>query len=468
MPSSRLTLLPLLAQLSGCTAAELCAALGNISRATLSRQVAAAGESVVRLGGSRRARYALRRQVRGQPSRLPVYRIDAAGHGHLVAHLSPLAPQGSALEAVEALPWPLDAGPMRDGWFDGLPYPLVDMRPQGFLGRHFARSQHALLGVGDNPDHWSDDELLHVLAVQGEDQPGDWVLGDIAYQRHLDSRAHLASRLLEPASLPERYPELATFAMQHGTAGSSAGGEFPKFTAVRTVDGEPIHVIVKFSGPDKSPATQRWADLLVCEHLALETLAAELDVPAAHSKLHQYAGRHFLEVTRFDRVGAHGRRPLCSVGSLNAALLGMAGAPWPALAAALHTRQWLPATEVARVQRQWWFGRLIANTDMHEGNLAFQPGLRTAPAYDMLPMLYAPTRSGELPTVPFVPPLPLPGENTPWHQAAAAAGVFWKLCANDSRISPAFRAICLANATAIARAAPSSGAPAPASAALPK
>ena len=63
----------------------------------------------------------------------------------------------------------------------------------------------------------------------------------------------------------------------------------------------------------------------------------------------------------------------------------------------------------------WHFGQLIANEDMHEGNLSFQPalpgevGLRLAPVYDMLPMMYAPARGVEIAPREFTPPLPLPG-----------------------------------------------------------
>jgi len=42
--------------------------------------------------------------------------------------------------------------------------------------------------------------------------------------------------------------------------------------------------------------------------------------------------------------------------------------------------------------------RLIANTDMHLGNLTFhvEGTFRLAPAYDMLPMAYAPLPGGEV------------------------------------------------------------------------
>ena len=98
-----------------------------------------------------------------------------------------------------------------------------------------------------------------------------------------------------------------------------------------------------------NPPVRRWSDLLVCEHLALETLYSELAIPAARSAIHCYAGRTFLEVLRFDRIGAHGRSQLCSLASQNGALLGKAGLFWPAVAAALLRQGWLAAETVETV-----------------------------------------------------------------------------------------------------------------------
>lgn len=112
------------------------------------------------------------------------------------------------------------------------------------------------------------------------------------------------------------------------------------------------------------------------------------------------------------RIGLHGRAPVCTLASLNPALLGRAGEPWPTKATGLHDHGWLSLEQTERIRRLLWFGRLIANNDMHDGNLAFRPGLSLAPVYDMLPMQYAPTRSGEVPGISFQPPLPLPGDQT--------------------------------------------------------
>lgn len=433
--------------------AELCRQLKGINRSTLARLIAQIDNEVIRLGGSKRIRYALRRSLRGRSAPLPLYRIDAEGTGHVAGSLCLTHPQGSALSFTEPSVWPLDPGTMREGWFDGLPYPLLDMRPQGFIGRNFAHLHGQTLEVAENLNDWSDDDVLHVLATCGHDQSGDLILGDRAYQRHLDLRRDWESRLIRTDQRAAQYPEHARLALAQGIAGSSAAGEFPKFTATREIAGSPVPVIVKFSGADDSAAVRRWADLLVCEHLALEVLPAELGLPSAASTIHHHAGRTFLEVVRFDRQGAHGRLPLCSLASLNGALLGKSGAPWSVVAAALHQHHWLAAESVVQIRRLWWFGRLIANTDMHEGNLSFHPGLTLAPAYDMLPMRYAPLRAGETPPQNFVPALPLPGEADDWQRAAQAAMVYWNRCANDPRIGASFRTICAQNATTLERAA---------------
>ena len=439
--------------------ALLCRLLGGINRSTLARAVQALGDRVVSRGGSRRTRHALRRALRGSGQGMPLYRIDAAGEGHEVGHLDLTYPGGSALRLSAPFPWPLDAD-MADGWFEGLPYPLADMRPQGFIGRNFARRHVLDLGVADNPDHWSEDDILHVLSLWGNDQPGDLILGEAAYRRFLDSRRAGADDFLGDERIAEAYPALAAAALAHGVAASSAAGEFPKFTVGRRWAGEVGHVIVKFSGADDSAAVRRWSDLLVCEHLALEALRELLGLDAAQNTVYCFDGRSFLEVRRFDRHGACGRSPVCTLGSIEAALLGQGPTAWPLAALALQQSGWLTVADTEQVALLWWFGKLIGNSDMHEGNLAFFPGpgaargagLVLAPAYDMLPMHYAPLRGGELPERTFVPDLPLPTEADQWRRAADAAARYWHRCAGDARISADFRRICAGNADLLAKA----------------
>ena len=194
----------------------------------------------------------------------------------------------------------------------------------------------------------------------------------------------------------------------------------------------------------------------MCEHLASLTLPAHLGIAAASSRIRYSAGRIFLEVERFDRHGLLGRSGVTSWSSLNAALFGLAGLPWPEAARQVVARGWLSGTDAQQIALLWHFGKLIGNTDMHEGNLSFQPntqdsqaGLRLSPAYDMLPMLYAPARGVELPERSFAPKLPLPAERETWDRAAWAAIAFWQMAADDERISNSFRATCADNAVVL-------------------
>jgi hypothetical protein len=178
-------------------------------------------------------------------------------------------------------------------------------------------------------------------------------------------------------------------------------------------------------------------------------------VRASASRIVASAGRTFLEVERFDRHGRFGRSRLASLATLNAALIGEASTDWTVLAARLLAADLIDADDADRIAHLWWFGRLIGNSDMHTGNLSFEPRDRLilAPAYDMLPMTYAPLAGGELPTRKFTPALPLPAQRPAWSAACAAAVEFWNLSAGDSRISRAFRSTCAANATSLQRAA---------------
>ncbi len=422
---------------------ELLERLG-ISRPTLMRAVQALGPQVVSLGQARRTAYAARRSVRARWEPLPVYRIDEAGQAHEAGALSPLHPSGSAMHWREPCPWPLEAA-MRDGWFDGLPYLLDDLRPQGFLGRQLARAHAGLLQVPVDPTQWSEDDVLHALSLLGSDMPGCYVLGDVALRAWLE-RAHEAPAAISDTERPAAYAALAETALAGGMAGSSAGGEFPKFTALRERAGQFHHALVKFSGADDSPGTRRWSDLLVCEHLAAQAMKEHLGLAVVASEVLQAGGRTFLEVTRFDRQGLRGRLPVCTWAALNAGLLGLPAPAWVKGAQALQVRGWLAPQAQEAVARLWHFGRLIANSDMHDGNLAYLPGLQLAPVYDMLPMHYAPPRAAEVVTPPFAPSLPMPDERASWAAALPAARAFWAMAADDARISDDFRRVCAANA----------------------
>lgn len=100
-----------------------------ISQATFSRLVARE-DRVIRFGKARATRYALLRPYRGI-ERILVWRVDDAGKAHKFADIQLCWPQGSCL---------VTGGKGDEQWFDGLPWYLTDLRPQGFLGRAWGRN----------------------------------------------------------------------------------------------------------------------------------------------------------------------------------------------------------------------------------------------------------------------------------------------------------------------------------------
>ena len=423
----------------------------GVSVQTLHRILHERGDQIVRLGSTKRAQFALRRLLRGKKAPIPVYLINTSGQGTQVGFLDLIAPAGSLMQ-LQLLGLPIDQD-YANGVWDGLPYPLYDMRPQGYLGRIFARQVAQYLDVPTDPERWSDDHIVDVLSRLGADTPGNLIVGDNAYTLWLQS-VSTPALAIKKGEEAECYPRLANEAIALIGMGSSAGGEFPKFTTQRELTGSnTTHVIVKFSGGDDSTPVRRWSDLLVCEYLALKTLQTKTELLAAKSRILMSEGRTFLEVERFDRCGQWGRLPLISLASLDAAFIGSGNADWPQLIENLVSLGFAPKILVQEVLILWWFGRLIGNTDMHLGNLSFQLNQSTgqtsqlilAPAYDMLPMLYAPLSGGEVPVREFIAALPLPQQTEAWQIAYTAALSFWELASQDKRISGSFREICKRN-----------------------
>src|SRR6185437_15343804 len=213
----------------------------DVSRATLMRAVRTAGLEVLTIGRARRTSYAARRRLRGRADPVPVFQVAEQGGSDEIGRLNLAYPDGSVFEFSTPSAWPLDDS-MRDGWFDGLPYFLQDLRPDGFLGRQFAKAHARLLQLGDDPRQWSDDDVLYAISILGADQSGNFIVGEEAFRLWLD-QIQQPPPCLEETRVPEAYLERAQSAMQVGEVGSSAGGEFPKFTALRTRNGDPTHVL---------------------------------------------------------------------------------------------------------------------------------------------------------------------------------------------------------------------------------
>jgi hypothetical protein len=309
------------------------------------------------------------------------------------------------------------------------------------MGRAFARRHGEAFGLDRDPQLWTGGGVLSALLRYGDDTPGNFILGDSALE-HFERTKLVPPETIALEQRVGRYANLAEAALADDVPGSSAGGEQPKFTACVDEGGEYRHLLVKFSPRRDTPGGRRWADLLVCEHLASKTMR-ESGLDACETRLAQDGGRCFLEVGRFDRVGRYGRRGFVSLMALSNAYHGQLD-NWVAAADRLQRDGWLNHEDADTLRVLWWFGGLIRNTDMHFGNVSFaldfgRP-LRLAPAYDMLPMHYRPNAAGEVVTREFVPPLPPPQQRSLWLRAADIAVTFWEGALADSRISDEFRA----------------------------
>lgn len=385
----------------------------GLSQPTLSRRLAALGSQVVRLGAARSIQYALRDTLRGLPD-IPVYRVDTAGQLSRLGLLVPVRPDGFVMHTA--------AGSTL--YSPGLPWWLLDMRPQGYLGRAYVARHGAALGLPARLGDWSDTHALQALLAHGHDAVGNLLLGDTARGQFL---ATVAGAPVAVAGKPAAYARLAREAARGETPGSSAGGEQPKFTAwAATADG-PRHVLVKFSEAEPGPVSQRWRDLLLAEHLALQTLA-EAGVSAARTGVLDAGAQRFLEVQRFDRAGPLGRRGIVSLAAMDAEFVGAGPVPWPVVVQRLADAGHVRAGAVQGAALLWAFGTLTGNTDMHGGNLSFMTEQGSpwalAPAYDMSPMAFAPRSGGGLPDTLGPANLHPAIAHGTWRQADALAARF--------------------------------------------
>jgi hypothetical protein len=329
-----------------------------------------------------------------------------------------------------------------NGLWSGFPFFLSDARPQGFLGRAIASRISRTLQLPDDPRIWSDEDVLAYHQAAGEDLPGDLVVGDDCLRRALARSAELPEgNVISEADRESSYP-MQALEIARSLPVSSAGGEQPKFlTTLRDEAGGFQGVLVKFSAPMDQATGRRWADLLLGEFHAHKILA-EVGLANPGVSLLDADGRRFLEIPRFDRIGPGGRRGVVSLGALASSLIGSLSQNWLDATAELHRRGIIDSESFATIQRLHAFGELIGNTDMHSGNLAFflddTLPFRVAPAYDMLPMLWAPGGQGELTERKFAPAPPLPALVESWREASGWAEIFWDRVAEDAWLSPEF------------------------------
>ncbi len=452
-------LLALLADGQPVPAGRLVAALG-VTRPVLARLVAEAGDRVLRIGRARATAYAARaRSDAGDAWPLWRMRPDATleelGTLHLLrGERFQFVPDAERLNLTR----PVDGVP---GHYPGLPWFLDDLRPQGFLGRTLAHRQSTQLGVPGDLNRWQLRDVLLAVTRTGGTGTGDLLLGRHAVDLALAERDAPADAVAAEARRV-RYAQWAQAALAGEDVGSSPGGEQPKFTATVTTPRGRHAALVKFAVADSGQAARRWADLLACEHIALQCLRAA-GLPAAESELVDADGYACLEVRRFDRTAdVLGRRGFVSLLALDAAFVGDGVRDWSLAAERLAALGWIATDTATRIARLWWFGRLIGNSDMHPGNLGFHlvdaGPLALAPAYDMLPMSLAPLRTGAVrAATPIQPGAPDRAGQLPhlaW--ASEVATRFWdRVAASEGIQDPALREVAARNCDSVARFAKS-------------
>ena len=154
----------------------------------------------------------------------------------------------------------------------------------------------------------------------------------------------------------------------------------------------------------------------------------------------------FLQVGRFDRVGERGRRGLVSLEAV-AAEFGGGNGNWFLTAQQLRRNKIITAQTLDKIEQIYAFGKLIANSDMHQGNLSFidpaidpqKQALSISPVYDMLPMAFAPTNAGVMRRETMMLNLDPLVSKEKWLDAQVWALTFWENVAGDTAISAEFR-----------------------------
>lgn len=425
------TLRSLLAQADSMSAAQLQAATG-MSQASVSNALNQLGTAVHKLGAARSTRYALTQSILGLSAQQPVHNGANAG-GDLFGMLT-LLHNGDVHVR----------GPRRSEWLghNALPWFLSSLRPQGFLGREYAKLRP---DFPPDPDDWTVPQVLYMAANHVAQSPGAF---DIGTQRSASVGPSVDGR--DAGQRAATYDTIAKQAGQGLPAGSSAGGEQPKF--VTRIAGAAVeHAIVKFSPPRGTPFGERWNDLLQLEHLANQVLRAQ-GIAAADTQIIQSPQRTYLQSNRFDRMGATGKRHVVAAAAVHDAFVPTPRLQWVATCEALVAKKLLPAKDLHTVACVYLFGQYIGNSDMHFGNLSFfvddvtRPQFAVTPVYDMLPMQWRPnTHTGALDADPVrAHPQPA-GYATAATLARQWAISYWQQASSLPSLSAALRQVSVVN-----------------------
>jgi hypothetical protein len=392
------------------------------SQPTVSRALRGLGGQVVSLGQGKATRYGLLASIRGQAGQQPLWWTNQSGAIERWGLLSFLA--GDILHV---------SAPGIDVTTRGqLPWFLTPLKAQGFLGREWALR----LGLDHDPEHWPLEQTLFA-ALRIDDPTGAVSMGERMGEHVPEAPVNVAARAAH-------YDRLATDVTATLPAGSSAGGEQAKFLT-GLASGE--RVLVKFSPPRGTPFGERWHDLLHAEALALQVLG-EHGVSVAQTRVIESRARTYLESLRFDRIGPHGlgRRHVVTIDAVHDAFVTGTRQNWAATCYALVLQRRMSALDASAVRALFDFGHLIANTDMHFGNLSLwaddpaNPQFTLAPLYDMLPMRWRTDGfHGLQDYAPFEPRRNPAAADDGATSARSVAHAFWQRASQHASLSAALR-----------------------------
>ena len=439
LPPLAVEIATLLAANASLTAAELQAATGK-SQPSISLAIAQLGERLYRLGAARSTRYALTKEILGLSATQQLHYTDEVGRISNFGTLTQLQNRQIVAHANAKATREWISAPGELPWF------LKTLRPQGFLGRQYSQLRP---DFPSDPDAWSAEQALYIAVNHAIDPPGAFGLGQIMGRLIPQAPVEIGARALH-------YDQRAQGIHNTLPAGSSAGGEQPKFLTEVSDDAGYHHLIVKFTPPRETPFGKRWRALLHLENLAQTILHAQ-GVEASQTRIIESPTRTYLESRRFDRIGMEGKRHVVAIDALHSEFVNTSRHNWIQTCAALANKKLVRPAQLGAVARIFAFGQFIGNTDMHFGNLSFfvsdlardltRPTLSLAPVYDMLPMMWRPSEhSGELDVTPVrMPPVNAPFE----HEQADArewAIEFWQRASTLEALDEHLKNACAASA----------------------
>ena len=415
------------------SAIELQAATGK-SQPSISLAIAQLGDRVCKLGAARSTRYALTKDILGLPANQFLHFTDEAGRISEFGTLTQLHSRQIVVRAKSKRQWISAPGE--------LPWFLKPLRPQGFLGRQYLQMRP---DFPSDPDIWTAEQALYIAANHAADPPGAFGLGVFKAWRAPETTTEIGARAL-------RYDQLAAAIGKTLPAGSSAGGEQPKFLTGLANGPAYHHLIVKFSPPRESPFGKRWRALLHLEHLA-QMILREHGIEAAQTRIVESSVRTYLESQRFDRIGLEGKRQVVAIDALHDEFVDAPRRNWIHTTEVLADKKLITSGELSAVARIYAFGQFIGNTDMHYGNLSFfvdnvdKASLTLAPVYDMLPMMWRPSvNTGELNVLPVATPVAMPSYPREQAEAREWAIAFWQQAAMLDALDKPLKEACEASA----------------------